>query len=85
MEILHDLLTDPKTIENIPTNEKYNSAFLEFIYIIWGEQIKPYIPYEIFEQLQNEALMNEYHRSYEQEQKNWEKEENQKKLNKSKK
>lgn len=29
--------------------------------------------------------MNEYHRSYEQEQKNWEKEENQKKLNKSKK
>ena len=85
LEILHDLLADPKTIENIPTNEKYNSAFLEFIYIIWGEQIKPYIPYEIFEQLQNEALMNEYHRSYEQEQKNWEKEENQKKLNKSKK
>lgn len=29
--------------------------------------------------------MNEYHRSYKQEQKNWEKEENQKKLNKSKK
>ena len=85
LEILHDILTDPQTIENLPTNEKYNNAFLEFIYIIWGDQIKPYIPYEMFEQLQNEALMNEYHQSYEQEHEKWAKEENQKFLTKTKK
>ena len=44
LEILHDILTDPKTIESLPTDEKYNNSFLELIYIIWEDQIKPYIP-----------------------------------------
>lgn len=58
--------------------------FLEFIYIIWGDQIKPYIPFEIFEQLENEALMKKYHQDYRQKQKNWEEEENKKVLTKNK-
>lgn len=84
LEILHDILTNPKAIENLPTDEKYNSDFLEFIYIIWEEQIKPYIPYEMFEQLQNEALMKKYHNNYEQEYEKWAKEEHQKVLIKDK-
>lgn len=84
LEILHDILTDPKTIESLPTDEKYNNSFLEFIYIIWGDQIKPYIPFEIFEQLENEALMKKYHQDYRQKQKNWEEEENKKVLTKNK-
>lgn len=84
MEILHDILQDPKAIEQLPTNEKYNSSFLEFLYIIWGDQIMPYIPYEMFEGLKNESLMNEYHHRYEQEHNNWAQEEHQKILNKAK-
>lgn len=85
LDILHALLTNPKTIETLPTDEKYNSDFLEFLYIIWGDQIEPYIPQEMFEQLKNEALMNEYHQSYEQEHEKWAKEEHQKILSKIKK
>ena len=84
-ELFRAIINNPKILITLPTHYRYNVDFLEPFYIILNEEIKPYIPYEIFEQLQNEALMNEYHRSYEQEQKNWEKEENQKKLNKSKK
>lgn len=82
IEILHSLLNDPQTIELLPTNEKYNNNFLEFIYLIWGDDIEPYIPYEIFEQLKNERLMKEYHQNYENEQKKWAEEENQKILTK---
>ena len=84
-ELFRAIINNPQILITLPTQYRYDVDFLEPFYIILNEEIKPYIPYEIFEQLQNEALMNEYHRSYEQEQKNWEKEENQKKLNKSKK
>lgn len=60
-ELLHDLLTDPATLDVLPTDEKYNDSLLEFMYIIWGDELKPYIPKEIYEQLVNEAKMNEYH------------------------
>lgn len=79
-EILHDLLTDPKTIETIPTNDKYNNDFLEMLYIIWEDEIEPYILKEMFETLKNEALMHEYHHNHQIKQKIWVKEEHAKKL-----
>ena len=82
LEILHDLLTNPQTIEKLPTNEKYKNEFLEFIYIIWEDAIEPYIPYEMFEQLKNESLMHEYHQEYNQKYKELAEEINNKKLTK---
>ena len=34
LEIMHNLLTDLSTINLLPTDEKYNNNFLEFLYII---------------------------------------------------
>ena len=82
IEILHNILTDPKFIENLPTNEKYSNDFLEFIYLIWGDEIKPYIPYEMFEEIKNEVLMHKYHQDYDQNREQWAKEEHQKVLKK---
>lgn len=82
IEILHNILTDPKFIENLPTNEKYSNDFLEFIYLIWGDEIKPYIPYEMFEEIKNEVLMHKYHQDYDQNREQWAKEEHQKILKK---
>lgn len=82
MEILHNILTDPKFIETLPTNEKYSNDFLEFIYLIWGDEIKPYIPYEMFEEIKNEVLMHKYHQDYNQNCEQWAKEEHQKVLKK---
>ena len=82
LEILHNILTDPKFIENLPTNEKYSNDFLEFIYLIWGDEIKPYIPYEMFEEIKNEVLMHKYHQDYDQNREQWAKEEHQKVLKK---
>lgn len=78
LEIMHNLLTDLSTINLLPTDEKYNNNFLEFLYIIWGDELENYIPYEMFEELKNEKLMKEYHQSHEEEQENWAKEVNQK-------
>ena len=78
LEILHDILSDPKTIETLPTDEKYNNSFLEFVYLIWGDEIEPYIPYEMFEELKNTKLMQEYHQNHNQGQEDWVNEENQK-------
>ena len=82
IKILHNILTDPKFIENLPTNEKYSNDFLEFIYLIWGDEIKPYIPYEMFEEIKNEVLMHKYHQDYDQNREQWAKEEHQKILKK---
>ncbi len=82
--ILHNLLTNPQTIETIPTDEKYNNNFLKLLYIIWGDEIKPYIPSEMFEELKNEALMHEYHQKHNQKQKQWVKEVHQNFLKKNK-
>ena len=82
--ILHMLLTNPKTLETIPTDEKYNNDFLELLYIIWGDKIEPYIPSEMFETLKNEALMHEYHQKHKQKQKQWVKEVQEKILSKNK-
>ena len=82
IEILHNILIDPKFIENLPTNEKYSNDFLEFIYLIWGDEIKPYIPYEMFEEIKNEVLMHKYHQDYDQNREQWAKEEHQKVLKK---
>lgn len=78
LEIMHNLPTDLSTINLLPTDEKYNNNFLEFLYIIWGDELENYIPYEMFEELKNEKLMKEYHQSHEEEQENWAKEVNQK-------
>lgn len=83
INILHNLLTDPKFIETMPTNEKYNNDFLEFMYLIWGDEIEPYIPYEMFEEIKNENLMNKYHQDYDQNRENWANEEHQKVLKKA--
>lgn len=85
LEILHNILTDPQAIETLPTDEKYTSACLEFLYLIWGDEIKPYIPYDMFEELKNEELMKQYHRNYHNECENWANEENDKVLAKKKK
>lgn len=82
IEILHNILTNPKFIENLPTNEKYSNDFLEFIYLIWGDEIKSYIPYEMFEEIKNEVLMHKYHQDYDQNREQWAKEEHQKVLKK---
>ena len=82
--ILHNLLTDPKTLTKIPTNEKYNNQFLEMLYIIWGDKIKPYLPEEMFEELKNEDLMHQYHQNYNNNHLKWAEEENQKILTKRK-
>ena len=68
--LLHNILTDISSINLLPTTEKYNNEFLEFLYIIWGDEIENYIPDEMFEQLKNEKLMKEYHQTHENEQKN---------------
>ena len=57
LQMLHNVLTDPKTIETLPTDEKYNNDALELLYTIWGDAIEPYIPYEMFEEIKNEELM----------------------------
>ena len=80
--LLHNILTDISSINLLPTTEKYNNEFLEFLYIIWGDEIENYIPDEMFEQLKNEKLMKEYHQTHENEQKKWAEEENQKVLKK---
>ena len=67
----------------MPTNEKYNNDFLEFMYLIWGDEIEPYIPYEMFEEIKNENLMNKYHQDYDQNRENWANEEHQKVLKKA--
>ena len=85
LEILHDLLTNPQAIEKLPTDEKYKNEFLEFIYIIWGDEIEPYIPYEMFEHLKNESLMHEYHQEYNQKYEELAEEINNKKLTKKSK
>lgn len=70
-EILHNILQNPQYIENLPTNEKYNDDFLEMLYIIWEDEIEPYIPKEMFEWLKNEHLMKTYHEKHNQEQQQW--------------
>lgn len=71
INLLHNILTDPNAINLLPTNEKYNNNFLEFIYIIYGDEIENYIPYEMFEEIKNEQLMKKYHQNHNQEQENW--------------
>lgn len=53
-ELLHNLLTDIETINQLTTNEKYNDEMLEMLYIIYGNKLIDYIPYEMFEQLKND-------------------------------
>ena len=36
--LLHNILTDISSINLLPTTEKYNNEFLEFLYIIWGDE-----------------------------------------------
>lgn len=84
--LFNTILNNPKKLKSLPLNlisdidfiEKYNNNFLEFLYIIWGDELENYIPYEMFEELKNEKLMKEYHQSHEEEQENWAKEVNQK-------
>lgn len=59
IKILNDILTSPKAIEKLPTDEKYSNACLEFLYLIWGDEIKPYFPPEMFEQFTNETFTEE--------------------------
>ena len=76
--ILHNILTDISYINLLPTDEKYNSNFLEMLYIIWEDDIEAYIPYEIYEHLKNEKLMKQYHQTHHKNQVQWAKEVDQK-------
>lgn len=58
------LLYDITLIDKISTNEKYTSEFIEFMYLIWGDELKDYIPYEMYEELDNENKMKAYHLEY---------------------
>lgn len=80
--LLHNILTNIEFIDLLPTTEKYNNDFLEFLYIIWGDEIEDYIPHEMFEQLKNERLMKEYHQNHNNEQQKWAEEEHQRVLKK---
>lgn len=82
LTILHNILTDIKTINCLPTTEKYNNNFLELLYIIWGDEIENYIPHEMYEELKNERLMKEYHKNHQNNQERWAEEENNKILKK---
>lgn len=79
---MHNILTNIEFIDLLPTTEKYNNDFLEFLYLIWGDEIEDYIPHEMFEQLKNERLMKEYHQNHNNEQQKWAEEEHQKVLKK---
>ena len=48
------------------------------MYLIWGDEIEPYIPFEMFEEIKNESLMRKYHQAHIQNQEEWAEEENQK-------
>ena len=78
LELLHKLLTDIETINLLPTDEKYTNNCIQFLYLIWGDEIENYIPYEMFEEIKNEKLMKKYHESHNQEQEKWAKEVDQK-------
>ena len=84
--LFNTILNNPKKLKSLPLNlisdidfiEKYNNNFLEFLYIIWGDELENYIPYEMFEELKNEKLMKEDPQSHDEEPENWAKEVNQK-------
>ena len=78
LNLFHSLLNDLSILDSLTTDEKYNNDFLEFLYLIWGDELENYIPYEMFEELKNEELMRKYHQDYLQKQKDWAEEENQK-------
>ena len=40
LELLHKLLTDIETINLLPTDEKYTNNCIQFLYLIWGDEIE---------------------------------------------
>lgn len=47
-EIFHQLLQSPENINLISTDDKYDERFMELMYLVWGEEIAPYFPEEMF-------------------------------------
>lgn len=48
-EIFHQLLQSPENINLISTDDKYDERFMELMYLVWGEEIAPYFPEEMFQ------------------------------------
>ena len=42
-----------------------NDDLLEVMYMVWGDAIQPYLPSEMYQQLEDEDRMRQYHISYE--------------------
>lgn len=72
-DTIHELFTNPSSLGELSTDDKYDDQLLEVMYMIWGEEISPYIPDEMYQQLVEEEAMRNYHLQYERECRDWDK------------
>lgn len=49
-ELFKAILEQPELLSQLPTWLRYDKEFLDIFYIILGDEIAPYIPYQIFKQ-----------------------------------
>lgn len=50
-EFFGAILKNPKLITTLPVTEKYNENLIETLYLILGDEIIPYIPYQMYEKI----------------------------------
>ena len=50
-EFFGAILRNPKLITTLPVTEKYNENLIETLYLILGDEIIPYIPYQMYEKI----------------------------------
>lgn len=63
--VIHQLFTHPDALAELSTDDKYDDDLLEVMYMVWGKAIQPYLPSEMYQQLEDEDRMRQYHISYE--------------------
>lgn len=63
--VIHQLFTHPDALAELSTDDKYDDDLLEVMYMVWGDAIQPYLPSEMYQQLEDEDRMRQYHISYE--------------------
>lgn len=70
-DIIHELFTHPDALAELSTDDKYDDDLLEVMYIIWGKEIQPYLPAEMYQHLEDEERMRQYHIAYENDIHDW--------------
>ncbi len=70
-DVIHQLFSDPSSLSLLSTDDKYDDSLLEIMYLLWGDEISPYIPDEMYQQLVVEEAMRTYHLQYERECRDW--------------